>query len=61
MDSALARGVSWGFGEDAVEEPEDPDPASKVPAVPLTRDIRRWHSWEASNVCTSMRVSHRRT
>ncbi|KAK9833306.1 hypothetical protein WJX81_005069 [Elliptochloris bilobata] len=30
MDSALARGVSWGFGEDAVVEPEDVDAASKV-------------------------------
>ena len=30
MDSALARGVSWGFGEDAVAEPEDLDPAAKV-------------------------------
>ena len=30
MDSALSRGVSWGFGEDAVAEPEDLDPAAKV-------------------------------
>jgi len=45
MDSARAGGVSWGFGEDAVAEPEDaggaaparrrpcPDPTRRQPAV----------------------------
>ena len=30
MDSALSRGVSWGFGEDAVVEPEDAGASSVV-------------------------------
>jgi hypothetical protein len=50
MDSARAGGVSWGFGEDAVAEPEDAGAAAPARRPPPPRP----HAAAACRCCDAV-------